>query len=150
MDSILQLKAQINYWSERCRLSENFHNNISVTPQMIKDYNDFIEKHGKAPYIKYQSDITTSRVEETNSTMDTAPSKIDEKQQPTVLSLPEALQAMREGKKVKHRLMADNDSVKSNEDNTIYTFANGDQFPAYSFWSYKTGPEWNTDWIVVD
>lgn len=143
---IKQLKEEVNYWSKRCELSEAFHKRISVTKETIKNYNNFMDNNPKAPYIYYDLKETTSGVEEVNSTMDT----VSNQQEPRVLSLPEALQAMKEGKKVKHRFFSEDEWVKSNEDNTIFTFDDGVTVSASMFWLDRNGEAYLTDWIIVE
>ena len=75
---------------------------------------------------------------------------VSNQQESKVLSLPEALQAMKEGKKVRHRFFSEDEWVKSNEDNTIFTFDDGVTVSASMFWLDRNGEAYLTDWIIVE
>jgi len=60
----------------------------------------------------------------------------------------EAIQAMREGKKVTHEYCSDDEYLYERNDGKIvteegYTVTN-------DFWSYRTSPGWQINWSVIN
>ncbi len=66
---------------------------------------------------------------------------------PAVLSKSEAIQAMREGKKVTHRYFS-NDEWVTLTATGLYLFEDGVVCPSLLFWQDRQGEYWETDWSL--
>jgi hypothetical protein len=61
----------------------------------------------------------------------------------------EAIQAMNEGKTVRHRYFSDDEWMKKNSNNS-YIFEDGVICPVNMFWSDRYQPDWEFDWEIVE
>lgn len=60
----------------------------------------------------------------------------------------EAIQAMKDGKKVKHRFFTSHEWMKIRKDG-MYHFEDGHVFSAELFWADRYVPWWERDWQIV-
>ena len=58
----------------------------------------------------------------------------------------EAIQAMREGKKVTHRHFTGLEWVATNQSESEYIFEDGVKCSAQLFWALRSDESWETDW----
>lgn len=58
----------------------------------------------------------------------------------------EAIEAMKSGRKVRHRFFAPHEWVTSNLDGTIYFMEDGVECTADEFWMWRLRPEFNDNW----
>lgn len=61
----------------------------------------------------------------------------------------EALKAMSEGKKIRHRYFSSDEWI-TQLSNGDYLLEDGVKCLPYEFWDYRTDPIWLTDWEIVD
>lgn len=64
------------------------------------------------------------------------------------LTKEQAKQAIREGKKVSHRFFSSNEFIQRGED-AIIRLEDGVRLTA-EFWAYRTGPNWETGWYIIE
>jgi len=65
------------------------------------------------------------------------------------IKINEAMIAMKEGKKVRHRFFANDEWMMRTEDGK-YLFEDGVKCSFLMFWMDRTGEEWNDDWSIVE
>lgn len=66
-----------------------------------------------------------------------------------LLTKPQAIDAMKAGKKVRHRHFGPDEWVSSNPQGTLYTFEDGVTCHHSEFWRWRTDPAFEKDWMII-
>lgn len=58
----------------------------------------------------------------------------------------EAIELMKQGKKLTHKYFDSDEWIKSNQDGTIIFFEDGKEFESSEFWKWRRKDYFQTDW----
>ena len=62
----------------------------------------------------------------------------------------EAIEAMKQGKKVTHSYYTEDEWMTSNPEGDVYTFDDGVKFDSVKFWTLRFHKSWDEGWKIID